>query len=411
MSYVIAKQPIYDREGNIYAYEVYLRKKDSPEKYPEEVPFSKAAYIVTEIITELGVEKVSERKKIVVNVSLETILNKAFEILPFEKIIFSLNPPEVPIGETVYKKIIERIKELRSKGSIFILDESIYSGKYKDVLNLCEIIEFKVKNLTREKANTVKNYGKKLLVSMIEKEDEYKTAFELGADYFEGNYFSEPIVIKDFELAPFLKVTVLRLMNALSSAKSLKEFANIIASDVGMTVKFLKFVNSAYFARRKKIEDLNQAVAYIGTENIKRFVLLLALNDFVKIENPKLWKKSLIRAYIMEELVKNYNPQLAEKAFLVGLFSLLDEILHVDKVQFLRDLNVDEEIIKAFEEKNGVLNELLKIAVKLEEAVEKGNEELDKVAEEIAQETGLHSIDLIVISKDAKAKAESVLKI
>jgi len=63
MSYVVARQPIYDREGNIVAYEVFLRKKDGTCEYPKEVEFSKAAYLVTGFVAELGVEKIAKGKK------------------------------------------------------------------------------------------------------------------------------------------------------------------------------------------------------------------------------------------------------------------------------------------------------------------------------------------------------------
>jgi len=411
MSFVIARQPIYDREKKVFAYEIYLRRKESPESYPTEVPFSKAAYIVTDIISELGFEKVGNGKKIVINVSLESILNKALDILPFEKVIFDLNKPEVPVGETVYRKIIDRIFDLKGRGAMFILNEHLYSLEYKELLKVIDIIEFVYPSLTPDKARTVKNYGKKLLVSRIEKEEEYKEALEVGVDFLEGNYLSPPEVVKDFELAPFLKITLLRLMSMMSAAKSLKDFAQIISSDVGMTVRFLQFVNSAYFARRKKIEDVTHAVAYIGLENLKRFILLLALNEYVKIENPELWRKSLIRAQIAEELTQKHSPEIAQKAFLAGLFSLLDKILNVNIVDFLKELNIDEDIVRAFDGEKNAIREILDWAIMLEEALSKGDDELEKVAEKLSEETGIPTIELVIITKEAAKKAEEVLKI
>jgi len=52
MSFLIAKQPIFDREGRRFAFEVFLRKKDNFYEYPKEVPYSRATYIIIEIILE-----------------------------------------------------------------------------------------------------------------------------------------------------------------------------------------------------------------------------------------------------------------------------------------------------------------------------------------------------------------------
>ncbi|HIQ49385.1 MAG TPA: HDOD domain-containing protein [Aquifex aeolicus] len=411
MSFVIAKQPIYDRGGNVFGYEVYLRSKNSSEKYPSEVPFSKAAYIVTDILVEYGIDRVSEGKKVILNVSLESLLNKSLEILPKDRVVFDLNPSEVPIGDTIYKKILEKIKDFKSKGSMFILNQSLYTSKYKDLINLSNIVEFYMKDVKREKVTGVKKYSKEVLISRIETDKEYRKAKELDADYFEGNYFSPPVVVKNAEIVPFLKVTLLRLMSSLSNAKSLKQIAEIISSDVGMAVKFLQFVNSAYFLRRKKIEDIQHAVSYIGLENLKKFVLLVALNEYLKLEKPQLWKKSLIRAHIAEELTKRHSPHLSEKAFLVGLFSLLDEILGVDIPSFLKDLNIDEEVVKAFTGENSSFKKILEISAQLEEAVNRDPEELDKVVSEISIGTNIPEIELVIITKEAKERAEKLIRI
>ncbi len=411
MSFAIAKQPIYDRQKNVIAYEVFLRRKDKPEEYPREVEFSKAAYLITDIIVELGFDRIAEGKKLVINFALETILNKTIDILPFEKVIFNLNPPEVPLGEILYRKIVERLKGIVKEGGEILLNEELYTGKYKEIFELSSIVEFSPKSLSKDKVKTLHAYKKKVMVTKIEKEEDYRKAYDYGADYFEGMFLKPPELVKDVELAPFLKLTLLRLMSALSASRSLKDVAEIISSDVGMTVRFLQFVNSAYFARRKKIEDVTHAVAYLGLENIKKFLLLLALNDFIKIEKPELWKKSLIRAHIAEELVRNRYPELSEKAFLTGLFSLLDEILGVDIPSFLKELNIDEEIIKAFTGENKVLSDILKVAIKLEEALSEGESKLEEVAEELSKELGIPAIEFVLIAKEGAEKAEAVLKI
>ena len=411
MSFAIARQPIYDREGKLFAYEVYLRKSDEPDKYPSEVPFSRATYIITNILLEHGFNKISGGNKLVINVSLESFLNKSLELLPLDKVVFDINPPDVPVGETIYKKVLEKVKDFKRSGVLFILHPKLYNSEYKDLITLVNIVEFFKEDVNKERISAAKRNGKKVLISMIENEEEYKRFYEWGADYFEGYYLGKPEVILNVELAPFLKVTLFRLMNALTYAKSLKEIADIIGSDVGMAIKFLKFVNSAYFARRKKIEDIRHAVSYVGLENVKKFVLLIALNEYMKLEHPELWRKSLIRAHIAEELMNKSSPRMAEKAFLVGLFSLLDKILGVDIPSFLEELNIDEEVINAFRDPNSPLRKVLDIAVKLEEALSRGAEELDRVASELSLETGIPEIDLILLAKDAEEKAKSLIKI
>jgi len=72
MSFAIARQPVFDSEGEIFGYEVYLRRTDNLESYPQDIPYNKATFIVAELIGELGVKRISEGKKIFVNVTLDS---------------------------------------------------------------------------------------------------------------------------------------------------------------------------------------------------------------------------------------------------------------------------------------------------------------------------------------------------
>ncbi len=91
------------------------------------------------------------------------------------------------------------------------------------------------------------------------------------------------------------------------------------------------------------------------------------MNDYATVENPALWRRSLVRAKLMEELSKHMLPELSSEAYLAGLFSLLDIILDVDIPGFLKELNVDDRIVSAFTDRESPLGRLLSIVKLLEE--------------------------------------------
>jgi EAL and modified HD-GYP domain-containing signal transduction protein len=47
-------------------------------EYPKEVPYNKSAYIIMEILTEHGIDRMGEGRKVMLNVSVGALLNKAF---------------------------------------------------------------------------------------------------------------------------------------------------------------------------------------------------------------------------------------------------------------------------------------------------------------------------------------------
>ncbi len=410
MSFAIARQPVFDSEGEIFGYEVYLRRVDNLESYPQDIPYNKATFIVAELIGELGVKRVSEGKKIFVNVTLDSILNRTLDLLAIDKVVFSIIPPQMEVGHTIYTNALKRIEDLKSKGGTIAVNEQLYSSKYLDLLEKASIVEFRARNLDEGKSSGVRRNGKKVLVSYVESEQELNRVKPLG-DLFVGNYLGAPSVIKEVEIAPFLKATLMRMIAALNTAQSIRDFANIIASDVGMSAKLLRFVNSAYFARRKEIKDLVQACTYLGMENLKKFTLLVATNDYVSVENPVLWRKSLIRAILAEELAKRTRPPIANEAYLAGLFSLIDKILGVDKIEFLREVNIDKEIIDAYTGANEELGQILHEAIVLEEALEMGSPRLEKAVESFSQKLGVMPFELNNWLFEAQEKAEEILRI
>ena len=410
MSFAIAKQPVFDKEGEVFGYEVYLRRTDSPERYPKDVPYNKATFIITELIAELGIKKLPKGKRIFVNVTLDSILNKVLDLLPAEKVVFEIIPPQIDVGKTLINSILKRIDELTERGAMIAVAEQLYTERFTELSRKAHMVEFTMQAVDEKKVVMVKRDNKKVLITRIETEKDYRRAVLLG-DLFEGNFLGRPSVVKEIEIVPFLRGTLMKMMTSLNSANDIRDFAKIIASDVGMSVKLLRFVNSAYSTGGSDIKDILQACTYLGMENLKKFTLLVAASDYIAVKDPYLWKKSMIRATLAEEIAKRINPSIANEAYLAGLFSLIDKILGVDKIEFLSEMHIDREIIDAYMGVNEELNAILQKAYALEEALEVGGNRLDEVVEEFASELGVTPQEVRDFLSGARAKAEEVLKI
>ncbi len=415
MSFLIAKQPIFDKKGNIVAYEVYLRKKGNMLEYPKEVPYNRSAYIILEILMEHGINKLGEGKKVMLNLSVDSLLNKALENLPLEKLIFELIPPQIQIGAVVINQALKSIEKFKEAGVVMAASYDItLKESYKQFVEEALIITVDFPHLTDPRLVSLKAKGKKLLITKIENEKQYNKALEIG-DFFEGNYLEAPYVLKEFEIAPYLKNTLVRLIAMLHSAQSIKEIARFISYDVGLTAKLLRFVNSAYFSPIQEVKSVEQACSMLGMKNIRNFIFLLAMNDYISVENPVLWKKALTRAFLASEMAKHVMPDLEDAAYLMGLFSLIDEILGVDKISFLKEINIDKIILDGYTGKHKKLRELLDFASQLEEKypiIQSSEDPYDSaILTNIEKITGINRLELLRMTKDAYEKAEYILNI
>ncbi len=415
MSFLIAKQPIFNKEGRRFAFEVFLRKRDNMYEYPKEVPYGRATYIVIEIILEQGIERVGEGKRVMINVSLDSLINKAIEALDPKKLIIEIIEPQVPVGEMVYRQILNAIDKYTERGVLFSISErNLENEKIAGLLDKISIISVDAKRLNQRVVDLSKSKSKNLLISRIENAEEYSRVSRVG-DLFQGMYLEGPFILKEFQTAPYLKNTLLKLIAVAHSAQSPKEIANLIATDVGMTAKILRLVNSAYYSPIKEIRSVEQACAMIGLRNLRNFLLVLAMNDYVSVENPELWKKSLVRALIAQKIAEFIHPQYESEAYLIGLFSLIDEILGMDKIAFLKDVKIEQEIIDGYTGKNVHLRSILDYSIMLEEKFPELLNMQDPTKSDILVNlerlTGIDRQVLISIAKSSFDMADYILKV
>jgi HD-like signal output (HDOD) protein/CheY-like chemotaxis protein len=107
----------------------------------------------------------------------------------------------------------------------------------------------------------------------------------------------------------------------------LEDIARIVASDLGMTAKILKLVNSAFFGLGRPIADVQEAVAYLGIETIK--ALVLTLHAFSQFEDsaagsfsfPELWRHSTEIAAAAKAIAQfeEADRKLMDEAFVSGM--------------------------------------------------------------------------------------------
>lgn len=416
MSFVIAKQPAFDKDNKIVAFEVYLRKKDRMYEYPKEVPYNRAAFIILEIISEHGLEKIGEGKRVIINLSIDSLINKTLSTLDPNKLIIELLPPQVHVGSVVLQNAAKVMDAMIKTGALFSVSWDLLhsTSLYQDIYNKAHFISVDINKLDNETILKSRSDNKKLIITRIETQKEYEKALKVGT-LFEGNFLGKPIILKEFQIAPYLKSTLLKLMAIIHTVQSTKEVANIVSSDVGMSAKLLRVVNSAYFSPITEIKSIEQACAMLGLKNLKNFLMVFAMNDYMSVENPQLWKRSLIRAILAESLASLYSPNDADKAYLIGMFSLIDEILDMDKISFLKDINVSRDIIDGFTGANKILRLILDVTTILEENADSILSSEDttshKYLEHAEKQIGIDKAKLKSLLKNAVDKAELVLKL
>ena len=117
----IGRQPILDREHQLFAYELLFRSGNKQNSATIEDDLSATASVLNHAFAELGIEEALGPYKGFINCDATLLLSDILEILPTDKIVL-----EVLETVEVTPQIVERCQELKARGFTMALDDFVH---------------------------------------------------------------------------------------------------------------------------------------------------------------------------------------------------------------------------------------------------------------------------------------------
>lgn len=366
MDVFVARQPIFDRNKKIYAYELLFRTGLS-NKFPDIDGDIATTSLLSSSFFTVGIDKVAAGKIAFINFTEELIANGTPQLFSSGKMMVEILEDVDPSAE-----IIASCKELKKAGYELALDDFVYAGKFEELLYLSDIIKIDFRFTSEEKivemAHSLKKYNCKLLAEKVETYEEFEKAMELGFDYFQGYFFSKPEILKNKDLSAS-QVTLMRLISKINASEfDVSSLGELISQDISITYKLLTYINSAYFGRLQPISSITQAISYLGEKGFKLFVSLIITSKLAKDKPDALVKMAIVRARFLELVADELKIDSSEM-FLLGLFSLIDAMLDRDMEEILKQLSLTKKVYDALTDRTGELF----IYIRLIETYETGN--------------------------------------
>lgn len=145
--------------------------------------------------------------------------------------------------------------------------------------------------------------------------------------------------VSRFEVLPAVPKIYSRLCGIMESPDvTIDEISEVIETDVIVTAKILKLVNSAFFGLRRTIEKVSDAITYLGFDVVKALVLSTELFNGEEFEarNKRIIEKinleSFERAKVASEFVvlTGGNDKKKKETYLIGLLCDVGKIVFVE---------------------------------------------------------------------------------
>ncbi len=126
---------------------------------------------------------------------------------------------------------------------------------------------------------------------------------------------------------PALPQVVLQVMQQCEDeAAGLTEIAAIVGQDAAISAQVMRVAHSPHYNRGRSLENLNQCLAVLGTQTVRRIALNQAIYDLLgrfqgaaRVDLIPFWCHSLLSALMAQRIAGEVGYPRAEEAYLAGL--------------------------------------------------------------------------------------------
>lgn len=354
MDVYVARQPIFDTDNNCIGYELLFRS-NYENMYTGKDGAASTLEVINNTFFTIGLQNVIAGKKAFINLNGNLLKADFITALPPKYVVIEILETVKPTPE-----IIQRCKELKSKGFTLALDDFVFDAKYNKLLEIVDIIKVDFTITTGiERKNVMKlakNNDIRFLAEKVETRQEYLEAISYGYTYFQGYFFCKPEILTRKDI-PVNKMIYLRIIKELNSKEfSLVKLEKLIIKDASITYKLLKLINSSAFSIKNKVTSMKLAIAMIGEEEMVKWLYILVIRG-IGLDNPQeLITLSLERAKFCEQIaILSNNKDISFDAYITGMLSTMDAILNLPMEKILEELSVGEDIKIALTKKSNKL--------------------------------------------------------
>ncbi|MBN4054555.1 HDOD domain-containing protein [Nitrospira defluvii] len=377
MDAFIARQPIFDRNQKVFAYELLFRS--GLENYfdaPNEAALDQASSkVIGDSILIHGLDTLTAGKKGFYNMSRETLLKEYYAMLPKDQTVVEILENVEPDPE-----VIAACKKIKESGYALALDDFVDDDRFKPMVALCDIIkvDFLATDPEEQKrlSETYIEKGIKMLAEKVETWEVFQEATEMGYTYFQGYFFSKPTIMTGKDI-PGFKLHYLQILQEIQKPElDYRGLEKIIKLEVSLSYKMLRYINSVFFGWTKEIASIHHALVLMGENEVKKWASLMAMAGMADDKADELIIQAIVRAKFCEFLAPKIGlGSRSQDLFLMGMFSLIDAIMDSPLEVILEKLPISSDVKDALLRKEGLLGEAYQLIL----AYEKG--EWEKTSE------------------------------
>ncbi|UTA49375.1 HDOD domain-containing protein [Simiduia sp. 21SJ11W-1] len=356
---LLARQPIFDTEMNVYAYELLCRDSDE-NRANISCGDQASSQVLLRAFTDLSIGEVVGEYKAFINFTRNLLLSTP----PFSRTQLVI---EVLEDQIVDNHLLASLGQIRAQGYTIALDDFTLTSSSFKMLEYADIVKLDVLALSEAElqhhVEYLKPLGVTLLAEKIETYEMLEHCKSLGFRLFQGYFLSRPQIMSGRKVSEN-RQTILQLLAQLNDpGTDIQAIEHLIAQDPVLSYKMLKLINSAAFHFVCKIESLRQAITLLGLIQVRSWITLLSMAS-IDDKPRELCVATLVRARFCQTLGEAATTsKRGDTFFTVGLLSTIDAFMDAPMEELLQRISISENIRSAlmyYKNNEGKVLEIIK---------------------------------------------------
>lgn len=372
-------------------------------------PYEANPRTTLEALRAANVAAFAERRMALIPLPAVQWMSLDFSSLIGPHTVFLLDPPDASLPRDRWREVALAIRAAGARvgvtgtgnsGDRDLIVESV------DLL-LIDFSAYSLPNLERALAAFKTEFPRlQLVVENVDGWPERRLCVSLGADYCLGSFATAADEEQQTAEISQSRLVLIEMLNLLRTDADLSDIAKVAKRDPGVAVKVVAMANSAIMGRDNPVSGIDQAIMMLGREHLYRWLSLAMFRAGANSPRDEvLLELALVRGRFLELVgQRKCGKRECDELFLVGLLSMLDNLLGVPMAKVVERIHLSAEIKDVLLNSAGPFGRYLMLAI----AVEKGR--VGQISR-LAQETAIPLDEIERATAEALEWAESAVRL
>jgi len=371
---LVSRQPVLDRHLRVTGYRIAYALPDGAQRPAS--PAGEAMSLFDTVLSVIGLERLVGQGVAHLPISREMLLALGTPPVRPDRLLLRIR-----YADATDPELEPMLQSAANRGYTLELDALPGPDFDLDLLDLFGVVEIEPAGWDRDDLavvlpEIVRRHSSALAVN-VRDHAERDRAGELGFTLFEGPFYGTTKIIKSRDIPTSDVHALASVVQLQGEDVSFEQVVEVIGRDLGLSVRLLRYINSAYFGMAAKVSSIRDAAIKLGSRGVARWALTVTIIGAPNI-SPELALMALTRARLCELLGAGLDDVDGGELFTIGLLSAADGVFQRPLLTLIPELPLTDSTTAALVDHSGPAGEILHAALAYERG-EFGNSILARI--------------------------------